>query len=201
MDKTTSFKCIVIQDYKNWAIKRLLKSRKDIPRSKLVQVLEEVKELLESLEDIMSENKYYFIKESLNSKAIPSPKLLTKDHKEINDDRNYQTRLVVPAINFTPAFSKLGYIGIKRIIYDAGINCSKKTIVQASHLKLQIESLSIKKDKHTVFSLDIEAFYHLVIYSLVKRAINFFSRCGGERESEDDLWRRRRKQRLKIALK
>jgi hypothetical protein len=42
---------------------------------------------------------------------------------------------------------------------DAGINYSRKTIVQASHLKTQIESLDIRKDKHTLFSLDIEAFY------------------------------------------
>jgi hypothetical protein len=85
--------------------------------------------------------------------------LLIKDHKEINDDGNYPTRLVVPATNFTAAFSKLGYIGIKKIVDKAGINYTRKTIVQASHLKTQIESLNIKRDKHTVFSLDIEAFY------------------------------------------
>jgi hypothetical protein len=55
---------------------------------------------------------------------------LIKYHKEINDDRNYPTRLVVPATNFTAAFSKLGYIGIKKIIDGAGIDYSKKTIVQ-----------------------------------------------------------------------
>jgi hypothetical protein len=58
---------------------------------------------------------------------------------------------------------------------DAGINYSKKTIVQASHLKLQIESLKIKKEERTMFSLDIEAFYPLVTYGLVERAINFFA--------------------------
>jgi hypothetical protein len=31
----------------------------------------------------MSEDEYTLVKESINSKAIPSPKLLIKDHKEI----------------------------------------------------------------------------------------------------------------------
>ena len=181
-DKTNSFRCIDIRDYKDWAIKHLLKNGKEIPRSKLIQTLDEAKELLEGLEDVMSEDEYYFVKSSLDSKAIPSPKLLIKDHKEINDDGNYPTRLVVPATNFTSAFSKLGYIGIKKIIDKAGINYTKKTIVQASHLKSQIESLKIRKDKHTIFSLDIEAFYPSVTYGLVKRAINFYSRTLGEEE-------------------
>jgi hypothetical protein len=84
-----------------------------------------------------------------------------KDHKESNDDGNYPTRLVVPATNFTSAFSKLVYIGIKKIMDEAGINYSRKTIVQASHLKTQIKSLGIRKDRHMSFSLDIKAFYLL----------------------------------------
>jgi hypothetical protein len=172
-DKTNSFKCIHIQDYKDWTIKHLLKNGKVIPRSKLIEVLDNANELLESLDDIMSEDEYSFVREFLNSKAIPSPKLLIKDHKEINDDGNYPTRLVVPATNFTAAFSKLGYIGIKRILDEAGINYSRKTIIQASHLKTQIESLGIRRDKNTIFSLDIESFYPSVTYSLVEKAIEF----------------------------
>jgi hypothetical protein len=79
--------------------------------------------LLESLEQILSEDEYTtFVKESINSKAaIPAPKLLiTKDHKEINDDCNYPMRLVVPATNFTSTFLKLGYIGSKKIMDEAG---------------------------------------------------------------------------------
>jgi hypothetical protein len=183
-DKTNSFRCIHIRDYQDWATKHLLKNGKEIPRSKLVEVLDEANELLESLDDVMSEDEYSFVKESLNSKAIPSPKLLIKDHKFVNDDGTYPTRLVVPATNFTSAFSKLGYIGIKKIIDAAGINYSEKTIVQASHLKTQIESLGIKKDMHTIFSLDIEAFYPSVTYGLVERAIEYFSKSLEENEKK-----------------
>jgi Tfp pilus assembly ATPase PilU len=68
-----------------------LKSEKEIPRSKLVQVHhEEANELLESLKDVMfEEDEYFFIKEYLNLRAILSQKLLIKDHKEINNNRNY----------------------------------------------------------------------------------------------------------------
>ena len=108
---------------------------------------------------------------------------MIKDHNEISDDGNYPTRLVVPATNFTSAFSaKLGYIGIKTIIDDAVINYSKKIIVQALHLKLQIESLGIKKDKHIISSLHIKAFYPLVTYGLVERAIELFSRSLEKKE-------------------
>jgi hypothetical protein len=146
-DKTNSFRCIYIRDYKDWAIKHLLKNGKEIPMRKLIQTLEEAKKLLKGLEDVMSEDEYYFVKESLNSKAIPSPKLLIKDQKEINNDGNHPTRLVVPATNFTAALSKLGYIGIKKIVDKAGIIYTKKTIRQASHLKTQIESLNIKAER------------------------------------------------------
>jgi hypothetical protein len=63
-------------------------------------------DLLKSLEQILSEDYVGHIrKRIINSKAIPAPKLLIKDHKEINDDGNYPTRLVLPATNFTSTFS------------------------------------------------------------------------------------------------
>jgi hypothetical protein len=66
--------------------------------------------------------------------------------------------VVAPATNFISAFSKLGYVGIKKIMDEAGVNYTRKTTVQATHLKCKIESLGIRKAKHTIFSLDIKAF-------------------------------------------
>jgi hypothetical protein len=37
---------------------------------------------------------------------------------------------------------------------EAGINYSRKTIVQASHLKTQIKSMGIRMDSHMIFSID-----------------------------------------------
>jgi hypothetical protein len=139
----------------------------------------------------MSEDEYTFMKESINSKSILAPKLLIEDHKETNDDSNYPMRLIVLATNFTSAFSKLGYIGIKRMMDEGEVNYSRKTIIQASDLKCQIESLGIRKDRHTIFSLDIEAIYPLVTYGLVERAIKFFSHLLGEKQ----------KAKIKVCLK
>jgi hypothetical protein len=80
----------------------------------------------------------------------------------------------------------LGYIaGINKIMEDeADINYSRKTIIQVSHLKTQIKSLGIRKDEQTLFSLEIKVFYPLATYSLVERAIDFFSSSFGEKEKE-----------------
>jgi hypothetical protein len=61
---------------------------------------------------------------------------------------------------------------------EAEVNYRRKTIIQASHLKRQIESLlGIRKDRHTIFSLDIKAFYPSVTYGLAERAIAFSPFC------------------------
>jgi hypothetical protein len=65
-------------------------------------------------------------------------------------------------------------MGIKKMMEEAQLNYSRKTIIPASDLKCQIESIGIRKDRHTIFSLDIEAFYPLVTYGLVERTIEFF---------------------------
>ena len=54
-------------------------------------------DLLEDISDIVSDNERNYIKECIDSKAIPTPKLLIKDHKDLDEEGNYPTRLVVPA--------------------------------------------------------------------------------------------------------
>ena len=44
-----------------------------------------------------------------------------KDHKPLIDGE-YETRLVIPATNFTSAFPKAGYLGIKAIFDKNGID-------------------------------------------------------------------------------
>jgi hypothetical protein len=102
---------------------------------------------------------------------------LVKDHNKKDKWGQYPTCLVIPATNFTSAFPKLGYLGIKKISYDAKINYMAKTIIQASHAKDQLERLHINKKNNTVFSsLDIESFYPSVTYSLVETTTNYFSK-------------------------
>eukprot|EP00957_Ditylum_brightwellii_P146369 11144533-Ditylum_brightwellii.AAC.1 len=72
---------------------------------------------------------------------------------------NFPTRLVIPATNFTAAFSKLGYIGIKKVLDNNGVNYAKHTIVQSSDLKEKLEACGLKRDDVTLMSLDIVNMY------------------------------------------
>ena len=69
----------------------------------------------------------------LDFKAIPTPKLLIKDHKKRTND-GYPTRLIIPATNFTATFSKLGYLGLKAILDENEILYNKVTITNSYNL-------------------------------------------------------------------
>ena len=71
----------------------------------------------------------------LATRAIPSPKLLIKNHKAINENGEFPTRLVIPGTNFTATFSNIGYLGIKRCLDKGKVNYSCNSIVQAYDLK------------------------------------------------------------------
>ncbi len=112
----------------------------------------------------------------MKSRAIPSPKLLIKDHKKADKQGNYPTRLVVPANNFTSAFPRMGYLGIKKILDDNKVNYTSRTIIQASDLKEKIETMGITNNNSTIVSIDAEAYYPSIKFKLVRKAVRYFSR-------------------------
>ena len=67
-------------------------------------------------------------------------KLLIKDHQKVDNKGEYPMQLVVPATNFTAAFPKAGYLGIKAIFDKNRIEYQKSTIIHAA----QMEKLNIK---------------------------------------------------------
>eukprot|EP00957_Ditylum_brightwellii_P154230 11737092-Ditylum_brightwellii.AAC.1 len=93
--------------------------------------------------------------ENLNSRAIPEPQLLIKDHKKLQKDGHHPTRLVIPATNFAATFSKICYMAIKKIFDDNGVRYAKYTIERASDLKTKLEKLKLKQNDITIMSLDI----------------------------------------------
>ncbi len=179
-DKTSSFRVVKIKDYIKWVLKHLKKSAKEIDRERLIEVQKQAGILLEERRHVISAKEAEFIEQSIKSKAIPSPKLLIKDHKDkpedLDKDGNFPTRLVVPANNFTSAFPKLGYLGIKKILDDNGIEYSKKTIIQASDLKEAIQNQGINCGGYTIVSIDAKAFYPSVKFSLVRKAVHFYAK-------------------------
>jgi hypothetical protein len=81
-DKRNSFTVMQTEDYKQKVLKHLLKDGKEISRERLIQAKEQANELLEEINRLCSKRERDFVQESLKSKAIPSPKLLVKDHKK-----------------------------------------------------------------------------------------------------------------------
>jgi hypothetical protein len=157
--------------------RHLLKDGKEIPRERdwLRHTIKLIaNELLEEIDELCLKGEREFIQESLKSKAIPRQNYLWITRHKTKWGQ-HPTRLVIPATNFTSAFQKLGYLGIKKILHDANIDYVKKTIVQASRAKTFLESLGANKSTHAMFSLAIESFYPSVTHTLVEIAINYFA--------------------------
>jgi len=141
-----------------------------VSREKLADVKEQALQLLHDKVElgVLSDKEESFIRQTIESKAIPSPKLLIKDHKNPDTEGNFPTRLVVPATNFTSAFPKTGYLGIKRILDDNKVDYMSKTIIQASDLKDNLENQGITCNNSTTASTDAEDFYPSVRLKLVR---------------------------------
>jgi hypothetical protein len=101
-DKTNWFATMEVDEYKQKVLRHLLPDGKEIDLQRIVDTHEQATELIEEIEIFCSKGEYDFIKESLKSGAIPSPKLFVKDHKPKDTTwGQYPTRLVIPTRNFT----------------------------------------------------------------------------------------------------
>ena len=116
------------------------------------------------------------MRQSLATRDIPSPKLLIKDLKTINEKGGFPTRLVIPATNFTATFSKIGYLGIKRCLDKGKVNYSRDYIVQASYLKERLEELGVKREEVTIASVDVINMYPLIKLATIRKSVRYFSR-------------------------
>ena len=118
---------------------------KVITQERLTSTYKEASLLLIKFEPLMMKSEVEFIERWLATRRIPTPRLLIKDHKDRIDGK-YPTRLLIPATNFTQCFAKISFLAIKAILGAYNINPMKRTIVQSSHLKMQLEKLNLKAD-------------------------------------------------------
>ena len=183
-DKTNSIKVVKTVKYEKWVNGHLETSAKEINREKILQIFELATAKCEDLYDFLDEKEYNFLKSTLKTRNIPTPKLIIKDHKKLNEEGDFPSRLIVPANNFTSAFPRLGYLGIRRIFDSNKIKYEINTITQASDLKEELEKLDIKKNKVTIAKLDIVAMYPSIQFKLVRKAIEFFAQDLPEKEKE-----------------
>jgi hypothetical protein len=175
-DKMNSYKVINKEKYIEWVLNHLKTDAIEVSADKLIEIHEEGNELLSKLGNTLSEKEMGFVEEMLDSRAVPTPKLLIKDHKPMNEIGEYVMRLIVPATNFIVAFPKVGYLGIKTIFDQNGIDYSGSTITQASQLKMTLEKLNITKDRVTIILFDVVRMYPSIKYKFVRKAVKFFAR-------------------------
>jgi hypothetical protein len=165
-----------VDKYKEEVGKHLSKSAVEIERAKVTEIHDSCNDKLDDLTGLASEKEIAFLKEKIKSKAIPQPKILIKDHKTPDGEGNFPTRLVVPATNFTAGFPKLGYLGIKSVFEEHGVNFERRTITQASSLKRILEELHLKQGECTIASVDAEAMYPSIKFDLIKKAVEYYAR-------------------------
>jgi hypothetical protein len=146
-----------------------------IKRADIVTLHQDASSFALTLKEILNDDEFGYLMEILNGRAIPEPQLLIKDHKK-KKNGHYPTRLVIPATNFAATFSKIGYLGIKKIFDDNGVRYNKYTIQQASDLKQTLEKLNLRKNKVTIMSLDIVNMYPSTKLSLIKQAIRYYAK-------------------------
>jgi len=113
-----------------------------VSREKLTKVKEQVSQLLHDKMEpgILSDKEESFAKQTIESGAMSSSKLLIQDHKNPDPEGNFPAGLAVPATNFTLAIPKTSYLGIKRILDNNEADCMSKTTIQASNLKENLEN-------------------------------------------------------------
>ena len=125
--------------------------------------------LLKKVKLDLSVKEEEFVIQSLATRAIPSPKLLIKDHKTINEKREFPIRLVIPVTNFTATFSKIGYLAIKLCLDKGKLNYSRNSIIQASDLRETLEELGLKKEEVTIASVHAINMYPSIKLATIKR--------------------------------
>lgn len=175
-DKTNSFRVVDKAKYIEWVEGHLKKNAKEVSTEKLVSIFNEANKLLSEIDEVLSYGEDGFICFTLETRAVPMPKLLIKDHKEANDDGVFPTRLICPATNFTSGFPKAGYRGIKKILDENEVNYTKSTIIQASQLKTSLEKLQLKESEVTIVSFDAVEMYPSIKYKLVRKAVQYFAK-------------------------
>ena len=176
-DKTNTYQPMQLADYISDVHAHLDAHAQPVSPKDLQRIQKEGLELLATHEALLSKKEHAFVLNCLNSRAVPSPHLLIKDHKEIDPRTGrHPTRLVVPASNFASAFPQLGYTAIKKIFETHQINYASRQFPHAYAVKQKLQSLDLNPDDCTIFSLDALDYYPSVHLKLVKKAIWYYAR-------------------------
>ena len=185
-DKTNNWILILVAKYSQMVKDHLAKDATLTTREHLIAAHEEALKLLESLsnDEQISEKEFQHAKQTINRRRVPEPILFVKDHKKKDSNGDYQTRLCIPAGNFTAPFPHLGWKAIEALLIKNDAKYQKKNIKNAYALKTTLEKLSIKKNNHSIFTMDIKNMYPSVKFIQIEKAIKYFLRNSSREDQE-----------------
>eukprot|EP00957_Ditylum_brightwellii_P046460 3526279-Ditylum_brightwellii.AAC.2 len=127
-NKANGHKLVATTDYINWVKKHMRDAAIPIKRQENVKLHHKALHFTHCLKEFLNNDEFGYLMKNLNSRIIPEPQLLKKDHKKVQKDGHYPTRLVIPATNFAATFSKIGYMAIKKIFDDNRVRYARYTI-------------------------------------------------------------------------
>jgi hypothetical protein len=173
-DKTSSYRTVPTTTYCNW-VETILKSvARIITKEQVGEIYMKCTDRLDELMSHLTSNESNFIRETLETKSIPTPTLLIKDHKPLEEDGNFPRRIIIPATNFTAGFPKVGYQGIRkntyiqqhkfRTIYHRAIKSPPERTAGATSIQRRHHLHILRRCEHVSFSEVSQKLCHLKYY-------------------------------------
>ena len=134
-DKTNGWIEMKVPTYVKEMMIHITKNCVEIDVSYLQEVETNAQDLMKKHKHLMESREANYLDQWIESKMVPTPRLLVKDHKEKNSEGKFPTRLLIPATNFTQCFAKIGYKIIKNEFDARNVQYNKHTLKQARCLK------------------------------------------------------------------
>ena len=114
-DKTGKWSPMLTTVYEDKLLNHIANGCVEIDKGKLELVHTEAHDILKKCRGLMSAGEAKYIERWIDSRQLPTSRLLIKDHKKCGADGEFPTRLLIPATNFTQCYAKMGYKIIKNL--------------------------------------------------------------------------------------
>ena len=164
--------------------KQLDENCEKIDRSLLLDFENSAFEKIEEFMPYLSKSEFSFMIGSVKAREVPTPYILIKDHKAIDENGCYPTRFIVPCNNYLSCFSRLGYVAIKGIFDKNSVKYSQFNILNSYKLVEKVKTANFQNSKNTIFNIDVRNMYPSISLSLIKEALLFFSSVLPEEEQK-----------------
>ena len=168
-----------IKDIREEMIEHISKKCTEVDVPYLKEVHEKAIALWTKYNGLMSAGESAYLENFINSRDVPVPRIIIKDHKKRKANGRFPSRMLIPATNFSQGAAKLGFNVLKNVFDRNGVPYKKYTINRAQVLKNDVERLDrnakIKMNKDLFAFLDIENMYPSITFWLINKAVRHYS--------------------------